>query len=270
MSGVMNWADELESYGLNSGPDMNVCSAHFKDVAIKSFIKRGKQIDECDYCGRTKAIRPLEEIMRFLMETVSYYFTDPVEFASYDSAEGGYLVPHRDAWEILQDDFDLNIDDAALFNDMEDWIDFNKHWADEKGMHSEGHHARPDSWSHFCYLVKHQVRYLFPAYQNELDIYSHQPLDILREIEKMVYRYGLLTSLEAGTEVIRCRQHCKDERILALEQMCAPEITHCKNPNRMSPAGISMFYCAFEVETTLKETIDKSWKQSKYTTVTFT
>lgn len=203
------------------------------------------------------------------METVSYYFTDPVEFASYNSAEGGYLVPHRDALEILQEDFELDIDDTALFNDMEDWVDVNKHWADEKALHSEGHYARPDSWSHFCYLVKHQVRYLFPAYYNELDTCSHRPLEVLKEIERMVYRYNLLTTLNAGTELVRCRQHDKSEIILAHKQMCAPETINCKNPNRMSSAGISMFYCAFEVETALKETIDKSWKQSKYTTVTF-
>ena len=269
MSGAMEMAEELYNYGLESGPDKNVCSLHINEPAIRSYIKKNGQIGICDYCGKNKLLVPLEELMKFLMQTVAYFYTDPVEFASYSSAEGGYLVPHTDAWEILQDNFELEIASNELFFDMESWIDFAKSWADEKFMYDSGHYARPSSWAHFCYLVKHRARYLFFAYKNELDFEAERALGILKEVEKIIKRYGLVRKLKVGTRVVRCRQHHKDEIISHISQMCAPEIKYCNNPNRMSPAGISMFYCAFEPETAFKETLDISWRGSKYTIADF-
>ena len=49
--------------------------------------------------------------------------------------------------------------------------------------------------------------------------------------------------------------------------MSSPPIEYAIVPNRMSPAGISMFYCAFDSETAKKETIDKSIKLKKYNTI---
>lgn len=40
MSGIMEYAEELYSYGLNSGPDKNVCIDHFSDAGIKSSLNR--------------------------------------------------------------------------------------------------------------------------------------------------------------------------------------------------------------------------------------
>lgn len=269
MSGAWEMAEELYNYGLNSGPDKNVCSSHINEPAIQSYIKRNGEKGTCDYCGKDRLLLPLEELMKYLMQTVAYFYSDPAEFATYISAEGGYVVSHTDAWEILQDNFKLEIELDELFNDMESWIDLGRTWADEKMMHESGHYARPSLWSHFCYLVKHKARYLFYAYKNELDFEAERALGILKEAENMINKYRLIVPLKAGTEVIRCRQHHKNELITKASQMCAPEVGYCNNPNRMSPAGISMFYCAFESETALNETLDISWRGSKYTTANF-
>ncbi len=265
----MEEAEELYGYGLLFGPDKQVCSLHINDIAVRSHIRKFGKKGSCNYCGKDKIILHLEDLMKFLMQTVAYFYSDPVEFSSYSSAEGGYLVPYLDAWEILQDNFDLEIDSNKLFEDMESWIDFGKVWADEKMMHDSGHYSRPSSWSHFCYLVKHKARYLFHAYKNEYDFEAERAITILKEAEKMIMRYGLIRTLDEGTSLLRCRQHDKSEIIVNITQMCAPEIQYCNNPNRMSPAGISMFYCAFEPETALRETLDVNWRGSKYTIANF-
>lgn len=269
MSGILEMAEELYSCGLTSGVDKNVCKNHFADNAVRRFITNSGDVYKCDYCNRSTEIVPVENLMKFLMETVSYFYSDPVEFAPYNSKEGGYLVPNTDAWEILTEYLQLDVDNYALSNDMMSWIDFCRSWADQNELYSEGHYARPDSWSHFSYLVKHQVRYLFPAYHDNSDRHSHKPLEILEEVGRMVKKYKLVSSIKANTEVFRCRQHYATEIISGARQMCSPEIEYCIHANRMSPAGVSMFYCAFEANTSLKETIDQTKEGSNFSIVKF-
>lgn len=267
MSGVMEMAYELERYGLNSGPDKRVCSAHFTDFGIKSFIRRSKEKGVCDYCKRRRVLVSLEDLMKFLMETVLHYYIDPVNFSGYSNGE--YHTPHEGAWQILQEDFELEVVDNDLFYDMENWIDVSMSYADRNRLYSEGQYLRPDSWSHFCYLVKHEVRYLFPSFKEEFDSYLYKPLQILKEIEKMINKYKMYSKLSVGFEVYRCRQHNLTEIIDQVEQICAPELQYCINPNRMSPAGISMFYCASHESTAKAETIIPSWTPSALTMVKF-
>lgn len=269
MSGVWEEAEELYNYGLDGGPDKNVCSAHIDEPAIRSFISRNGVRGVCDYCGKTRNVVELEELMKFLMDTVMYFYTDPVEFASYNSAEGGFLVDQFETMVILQEHFELDIDDNVLYDDIESWVDPFRIWADRKGMYSEGHHERPDIWTQFCHLVKHEVRYLFQNYKDDYSSTNITPFKILREAEKMIGKYHLVTTVPSRTKLFRCRQHSKEEQVISASQICSPQIKYCKSPNRMSPAGISMFYCAFDELTTLKETLNKDWKGSKYTTANF-
>lgn len=267
MSGVIELMFEQERYGLSNGPDRKVCSNHISESAIKTFIRTKGTLEQCDYCQKNRNVVSLEDLMKFLLETVMYFYTDPAGFSSHD--DGEYAVSHRDGWEILQEEFMLDINDNDLFFDMEQWIDSSKAWADEKAMYDEGHYARPNSWANFCYLVKHKARYLFQDYKNEFDIHSQKPLEILREVERMIKKYKLIKELPSGERLFRCRQHSSKEIISVASQMCSPNIEFCRNPNRMSPAGISMFYCAFDLETTHRETLDKKSKDKYFTTASF-
>ncbi|WP_336702926.1 HEPN-associated N-terminal domain-containing protein [Chryseobacterium indologenes] len=269
MSGIDQWAEELRSYGLNNGPEKNVCSLHFKDKAIKTKISRCGFKESCDYCGEIRQVLELEDLAKFLMETVMYYFRDPGDFASYNSREGGYLIDHSPSSEILENDFELEIDDSDLHEDILEWLDDGCAWSDANSLYGEGQFARPDSWSHFCYLLKHEVRYLFHLYKDNDNYYSYQSVEILKEIGRMINKYKLIGTINPKEKIYRCRQHTKDVTISCAKEICAPKVQYTMNPNRFSPAGISMFYCAFDKETTHLETIDTSWKRSKYTTAEF-
>ena len=269
MSGIMEEAEAFYASGLVPGPDKSVCKKHVLESAVQSFVKKQGSRGSCDYCNRITSVVPLEDLMKFLMDTVRYFYTDPVEFASYSSADGGYQVPEYTAWEILHEELQLEIENSDLFEDMANCIDYERTSADEKAMYDEGHYERPAFWARFCYLVKHQVRYLFQRHNDIMNFRFGEPLAILQEVEKMTRRYSLVTKVPAGSHVFRGRQHSSKEIISTAEQMCAPKAQYCRNPNRMSPAGISMFYCAFDIETTKKETVDKSLKDSKFTSVCF-
>src|SRR5690606_28976990 len=99
-------------------PKKDLCNRHIDERAIKNFICRTGAPGVCNYCGReTRTVR-LEDLMIFVMETVTDFYCDPADFMSYDSNEGGYLGTLYDIDEILQEHFQLGITDTDLFNDI--------------------------------------------------------------------------------------------------------------------------------------------------------
>jgi len=172
--------------------------------------------------------------------------------------EGGYLGQLYDANEILQEHFDLDIPDPALFNDVFESIDLGKEWGDEFDYHNSPADTLKFSWDYFKDVVQHRSRYYFGMAKdlNSVD-YKFMPEEILAEIGKSIKKYRLRRTLPVSTSFYRCRQHNRaDKSVNSAEGMTSPPELYAIQPNRMSPAGISMFYGAFEEETTIKETVD--------------
>src|SRR5690606_33321399 len=271
MSSTMKEDGELSYYGLVLGPEKKVCSTHILDYAIRSYVKKKGKKSRCDYCKKIRNVVSVIDLMKFLMETVIYFYKDPTVSASKVSGEGNnYVVGQYNSWEILHENFMLKSNSSELFEDMKNLIDFNQVWEEDILMFRNGSELRKTSWYQFCYLVKHHVRYLFQDLKTVHGINAGKTLRILKDVEKMIVKYRLLREIPAGAPVFRCRQHEPNETILEAHQMRAPHVQFCRNPNRMSPAGISMFYCAFDIETAVCETVDQKWIGSEFTTVSFT
>jgi hypothetical protein len=272
MSGVMEEAERFWALGLNSIPEKHLCSRHIDEYAIRNFINRTAEEGTCDYCGRDTKVVELEDLMTFIMETVYSFYSDPAEFMSYNGREGGYLGTLYDANEILQEHFELDIPELALFNDVFGSIDLGKAWADEFDYRDSPADTLKFSWDYFKDVVQHRSRYYFSVTKdlNSID-YKLMPEEILSEIGKNIRRYKLIKTLSAGSSFYRCRQHTRvDLSVNSAEGMTSPPQLYAIQPNRMSPAGISMFYGAFEEETAIVETVQFENKQNKfYTTAIF-
>jgi hypothetical protein len=272
MSGVMEEAMRLEELGLNRVPDTNVCAKHIDEQAIRNFIRRNASRGYCDYCQRATSVVLLEDLMKFIMEAVVRLYTDPANFMSYQSSEGGYLGNVYDSNEILQEHFELDIPDNKLFDDVFESIDLNKPWANEMEYHDSPSDIMLYSWKYFKKVVKHRSRYFFGLVKDfNSDDYRIDSDDMLDEIGDSIKKFGLSKILPQGTPLYRCRQHEKDDISVNIDEgMTSPPEKYAINPNRMSPSGISMFYGAFELETSLSETLDlKNTDLDYFTTVTF-
>lgn len=272
MSGVFEEAMRLESLGLNSVPDKNLCAVHIEEDSIKKFIRSKSSHGYCNYCKKDKSVVPLEDLMEFLMEAVARFYTDPVDFMSYSSAEGGYLGTTYETKEILEEIFELDIPEIELYEDVYDSLDPSKIWADEGMYYDTPSDIMLYSWHYFKKAVKHRSRYFFGLVKNlQSDNYQLDSNQILNEIGITVKKSKLLKVLPKATELYRCRQHEKnDPSVLTASGMASPPTKYALSPNRMSPAGISMFYGAFEIETALKETIDfEDRSKDHFTTVKF-
>lgn len=112
------------------------------------------------------------------------------------------------------------------------------------------------SWEEFARLVKHRVRYLrFPPEHTGNDNERVGPADMLDALAHIVARYHLVTTLNAGTRLFRVRIHnpAKVPKNTVAALGPAP-VEKARFSNRMSPAGMSMFYGALDETTAEMET----------------
>lgn len=272
MSRAMDEAMRLQELGLYTVPDTYVCRNHINEPAIKNFIRRTSTRGYCDYCEKSTSVVSLEDLMKFIMEAVLRSYTNPANFMSYETSEGGYLGNVYNAEEILQEHFDLNIEDLKLFNDVFNSIDLNTPWSDELEYYESPSDVLSYNWKYFKNIVKHRSRYFFGLVKDlNSDDYPIQSDEMLAEIGNSIKKFKLIKKLSVGTIFYRCRQHSAgDTSVLKSGGMTSPPVQFAVNPNRMSPSGISMFYGAFEIETALEETLDFENEEFQYfTTVAF-
>jgi hypothetical protein len=115
--------------------------------------------------------------------------------------------------------------------------------------------ARRMSWEGFVNLVKHRVRYLQWAPEHEHDEEVTPPSDMLDELGDLFRTHDMLSLLKSGTELVRVRLHKPGEvPPNTLGNFGPPPIENARFANRMSPAGVSMFYGALDEATALAET----------------
>ncbi|MXN91108.1 RES domain-containing protein [Flavobacterium sp. Sd200] len=255
MSMVMDAAMEAWDRGLSTIPDKQLCGKHIADYAIRRFIKRTGQKGQCDYCGNTRVVIQLDTLLYFITDALLHFYTDPANFMSYDSSEGGYLGEVEGPWEMLEN-LGLNIPDKILWDDLYNSFDHATPWADQQSALSD---FKYEGWLHFKHIVKHQSRFLFIG-KEEFRV-GHQTItarDFLKQIIGDIRRQRMLTQIPTGTALYRCRQHLKMSEVAEASDICAPKAEHAVNPNRMSPAGIAMFYGALNAETAKLETFDRS------------
>lgn len=251
--------DELEhwSHGLTSVPKRQVCYRHFKDYAIKDFINVNGKKGRCSYCKKSEVI-DLETLMFFMMKGIMHFYEDAAEFMRYDSSEGGYIGNTFNQDELINDEIGLEVDHDELLQDIIESID-DRTWATPNSYYDSQSDILVYHWDYFKEIAKHKARYLF-AQTSRLKSFDYQlnPYNILEDIGRYISNFQMISKLSTNHKLCRCRQHSKLDNITTAEQMSAPPLDKAIFPNRMSPAGIPMFYCAFDNETAKVETIDKT------------
>ena len=246
----------------------SVCSRCINERSLANYIEANATEDECSYCSYRRAASEwpramdLDELLAHIRERLEMWYEDAANSVGYATSEGGYLLPTMDAYELLWDacpDWDprseqLRDDIAAEFMETP-WVHQYPYSPTEEEVWSW-------SWSEFVHLVKHRVRYLqFPPEMRVRGKHSgtKAPSKMLGQLGKLFLDSDLLSTLGAGTELFRVRIHEPGQAPPStLAHFGPPPIDAARFANRMSPAGVSMFYAAFDEGTALDETYDRS------------
>lgn len=256
----------------------SICSKHFEDALVISHIKSNGEKARCLFCKRKSTCVDIKDLAEFLEDAILEEYDDPYSLgAPYDKEQGlyedrfpgVYVTPTE---EILQEEFGIDLDNIAL--DIA--LHFEHGYMCTRNIWSPEEHVRLIvGWQEFKEVIKHKIRFLFfrPEHRKRFaNPYgeSINPFDILDEVCDAITRLNLITRFTAKQlKVFRAQQHNPSEKIETAKRLGSPP-NYLAKDNRMSPAGISMFYGAFDVDTCFNEIVDATWAASLITTGTFT
>lgn len=239
---------------------MHVCAECIEDPALQDIVRNNMTESKCDYCGRENSepfACELDIITDFMLECVEREYRDPVDELPYDSGEGGYQGETLDARDLLEE-IGFSVDNEALFDDIiatfneQDWCQRDYYWKlSPYELHKHG-------WERFCRTVKSNRRYTFwTAYDEDYSEYDEEhfhPAQMLPQLAEIIQKRE--KAVPTGTRLWRVQILNADEAPKLPERFTSPPEDKARVPNRMSPAGISMFYGADDFETACQEVVD--------------
>lgn len=243
-----------------------VCADCVTDEALKEVVEGHLESNACSYCGRREdesIAAPLDDILEVMAEGLAVEWGDAVEELPYESAEGGYQGTTYDTWEFFADVVGFPTEDDALQQDIAHAFR-DRVWCQRNYFSVNAQEVLIFGWEEFCDVVKHQTRYFFfePEDVPEGDdiFFSHReslsPAEVLRKIESLTNELGLVRRLPQGKLFARARTNGTGSPHLTAIALGPPPADKALVSNRMSPAGIPMFYGAEDVETAIAETTE--------------
>ena len=169
----------------------------------------------------------------------------------WDSAEGGYLLPTMDSQELLEE-VGLGECQGELFEDLCEAFSVHN-WVHIDPYGDLLCDSLRYTWEEFADQVKHRTRYVFFRLQTR-DEYDRQgePHGVLASLAEIIREADLVQEKSEGTIFFRAHQHKQNEHLVGAKRLGAPPAELAKH-NRMSPAGISMFYGCGDAHTASEE-----------------
>ena len=255
--------------------DKYVCTCHFEDKYLNEIIQSHGKQGTCSYCGKQSVVCDMKTLCEQIVWKIGLYY-QPLDNADlyladdfYDDEQevipgfkriGEYVVPNKltyfDSVDELMDGLYLNTDDDDLNDDIkscfmtEQWISSDIYDEDRRNKYA-------NQWDRFVDMVTHHGRFTFlatPEFKNIIQENKGKLDDILSVLRDLIIEQGLVKTLSKGMKLYRARKVDDAKVGYAFEDITSPP-DDCAFPNRMSPAGISMFYASFEKETASNECI---------------
>lgn len=239
-----------------------VCDECFDDYAIKEFVVENASQNTCTYCGRSspevKAV-PMNDVLDLINESIEFEY-ERVEHAAvaYSSEDGGWQAPTVGIYDIFDSDGDRPSENEKIMDVIYKTFG-DQLWVERGSYVVESADDLAYSWERFVDVVKHESRYLFTLEtRSEIDPDLLTPAEMLDRIGDIVNESDLFAEVKAGTHLFRGRSHYADKELSSVVDLGTPPQDNAIHSNRMSPAGIPMFYGALDEETVVAEVGDPS------------
>lgn len=269
------WEEEQDR-GYSSNEETTICSNCFDEYGIQTFIEEHGTQNYCSYCdeiGDEITACELDLLIEHILKSMSYEWGHPAdEGLPYETREGGWQVASvYDTWELL-DDIGLGNDSGKILEDICSSI-HNQEWCERNPYSLSTDRTLMFGWQKFSDFVCNKARYVFFRAENS-DYNKEQhdemnPVDILDALESIIKSAGLVRKISDSSEIKRVRIIDFAEELSTAKELGSPPNEFATLANRMSPAGIAMFYGAFDIETAIKETYEDTEVDKKAICGTF-
>lgn len=163
----MGWAkrkmEEDEMRGFTTGNQLLICSRHFEDYAIKTFIHANGEAGKCNYCdsdefqsvnSRMLMQLPFDNLMDLIVDGITNQYGNPDnEGVGYDSSDGGYMLDEiYDTYDLIRDVIMLEVDDDKIVQEIIDTIGM-KNWCPRNPYSLAESAELGYDWETFCNLL---------------------------------------------------------------------------------------------------------------------
>jgi hypothetical protein len=232
-----------------------VCDHCIDDPSLKLAVSRYGPIPQCDFCGATgRHGLDVDRLFSFMASCIANEWEDPIRQVGWSRRDGGWVgVDVIDTWDLLEmigDPF-ANDELRELFT-----ASFDHEWCQRNPYSLAPHERLSFGWEQFCAYVRSENRYLFlrPGPRQTADPDSIDPSETLDEVGQAITNLGhrLLRVLPTGSLLWRGRTHAATEHPATAAELGSPPSAQTRS-TRMSPAGISVFYAAEDLETVMRE-----------------
>ena len=238
-----------------------VCTDCIDEPGIREFIKLDETDGDCSFCeARSTSVAPLDDIAEHMKISLEYEYDDALEWFFFDHEEGGFIGKTWDTWELLTEEIELDLPndyDGKIFQEIIDQLP-QRTWCQADPYDVPGQEKVRYDWAWFTEVLTHRRRFFFEDYESGPHSANLSPGELLERIFQYTENYELFRTLPAGTRLLRARSQKLGEKHTTPQDLGPPPKEIANQANRMSPAGIAMFYACDNPETALRETAKKT------------
>jgi hypothetical protein len=260
------WLDEAAQGW--SFTNQHVCTSCVADYALQAAISAAEDAEAaCDVCGSTPAAELDVLLEAFVRGLRAEYGDADDEGVYYDGREGGYQW-HRmwDTYDLVEEFGDVLVGDGLL-DAVQDAMTLRT-WVEVDFIQPRRDEALFASWERFCKAVQYETRYVFWLRHEDAeqglgagDIPASRILD---ELGNLIDTLDLLRELSAGYRLRRARPHELPTVAWDASDLGTAPRERATQANRMSPAGIPMFYGAENPATAMQEVAVRAGEKDRW------
>lgn len=259
--GLLTKDGDLHYYPIG---DKHVCSDCFSDECIKGFIESQAESLKCDFCGKesTEPIAAdIDEVIEYIRDCISTEWGYPDD-ELVPVEDGEYVFPVTNSDELINYEIELDANPDVLEVIVQAFVD-------ELWVKKDYRTADPmlSGWALFVEEIKHHRRYFFSLDEDERFSFDILPSKFLDRLGKEISELELIKTLTTSDIIYRARIHDPDVTLSNASELGSPPTELALYPNRMSPAGIPMFYGSFDIDTAIKETYKPKKNRQSVTTI---
>ena len=241
--------DQLEK-GYTAPADLFVCQACLADQYLSEILTPLPR--KCAVATVIVQVRHISILIDEIMAAIREDFGDPTNELPYDSKEGGWQGSVYDNYEIL-DQLDHWTDRDDLVADVATALS-EREWCRKDYFGLDKFQVLNYGWDRFKQQIIHRTRYLFMMSDEGSPYDGHgsiRPARMLERLCELFSEHRMFRTIDAGMNFVRARVTKRCERPSTAKESGTPDERDARYANRMSPAGIPMFYAALHKNTAI-------------------
>ena len=224
-----------------------VCPRHVEDSVLRQRIGAHATEPTCSYCT-ADGPEPIAANWAAFME--AFLVGVGVHYQPASTGGDDAFPSDQVAREILGL---AGISHPKLIADVIEAVGGTPAWAPRDGKNSNGIDQLSYSWDAFKHIVKHEMRYFFAGRSTGSG--DMTALQVLKAVSDLGENHPAVWPAPCPAPLFRARMATSESEASTWRHACdlSPPPPEWAAPNRMSPAGISIFYGATDRATAIAE-----------------